>query len=140
MIPLAWEMTESDVEEYKTTHKKMDFAGISAYYCFRAECRDLNKRKWIYNHGLSTNTQSKTTKWKEGQVKRTKDPKKNPTSDPEKEKESFKTMEAANVKLRELLRELETENATESDMEEEDIDIKQCCSELEEYMYQNMQL
>ena len=110
MIPIPWEISDAEVSQYKQTHYKMQFSGIKSYYCFSAKSDDVNgsEEGQIYNHGLSNNSSSKTISWKAKEVKRTKDPKQNPTSDPEKDKQSFRSLEASNNNLRKLLSELQS--------------------------------
>ena len=135
MIPIEWKMSSEEVEQYKTTHKKMEFTGITAYYCMRAESFNLsingNINRVIYNHGLSLNQQSQVLKWKEGDIKRSKDPKQNPTSDPESDKNSFKTLANANQKLREALQAMDDD--TDDEEQDDDVDVGVDVSEEKEF-------
>ena len=123
IIPIPWEISENEEGEYKSNHPKMDFNGITAYYCLSATSENLNKKKIIYNHGISSNTTSIPIKWNDGTVARSKDPKKNPTSDPESDKHNFTTLTNANTKLREALYQIDRLENGDSEEEVDDIDI-----------------
>ena len=66
MLPIAGEIADEEVSQYKSTHYKMQFAGIKSYYCFTSEGCELEGREKgiIYNHGLSNNVHGQEISWK----------------------------------------------------------------------------
>ena len=139
VIPIAWEISEAQEAEYKSSHPKMNFSGVTAYYCLSATSANLNGNKIIYNHGISANSTSLPVKWSKGSVTRNKDPKKNPTSDPESDKDNFATLTNANNKLRDALHQIDNlDNGDEDedeDDDEQDNDIDIVPSEFEGFLY-----
>ena len=57
ILPIAWQITPDEESEYKSNHSKMDFNGITAYYCLSATSSNVNNAtKIIYNYGISSNS------------------------------------------------------------------------------------
>ena len=138
MIPIEWKMSRAEVDQYKTKHTKMEFNGITAYYCMRAESFNLNINgvinRVIYNHGLSLNDQSQALKWKEGDITRSKDPKQNPTTDPQSDKTNFKTLANANQKLRQALEDIDNIQIDDEE-QDSDVDLETKQNEFGPYLY-----